>query len=175
MKTLEEFKSGLNLTGNETVGKALIARGHFKDLSIASFASNSSAIIGGQILVVEDFDLLPTPGNQTPDLEEDQVMTIGGEQVIVAKKGEKPKSWQLKFAGNRAVTLGLLTQAQNKPSTIEIAAGDVRLIRDLTGEQLSNLIGKKIKCIKFERDKDDLITRPNRAPYMANRFDFQVL
>lgn len=153
---------------------AVAAQGHTGSTLVATFASNSGAMVAGYKSKVLGIDYEEIPGTLTnvPDLTADQVITIGNEQFILQPQFKadgvtknKPKAPVLKFeVGARTMTLGLLQQGQDKTIINFVAAdGSVRSVpsNKLTLDDLSAMIGKNWFCSKFWKDASAPIIRNN--------------
>lgn len=144
--------------------------------SIAAFSGNSTAMRAGIEGVVKSIDYEEVGGANTPLLTADQVITVDGDQIILAKAGEKPQAPTIVLDNGITMTLGLLLQGGAKSGIT--FAGDAAMTPsiNITVEQLASLVGKKLKCVDFHRDASNMIIRqnvgqPDRS-YPANVYTF---
>jgi hypothetical protein len=153
--------------------------------SLAMFAGNSSAMRAGVEGTIVSIDYEEVQGLNTPFITADQVVSIGGEDVVLAKYvagvETRPQAVTIRWDNGFTMTLGLLLQGQEK-STI-LFKGDTAPTKatDLTLETISaKLIDKKFKCTKYWRDASNPIVRnagsddPKRKErsYASNVYEF---
>ncbi len=149
--------------------------------ALAMFAGNSSAMRAGIESEIISIDYEEVGGLRTPKVASadgrGQVVTIGNEEVQLAKDGETPKAVTIRFKNGITMTLGLLFQGQEK-TTIQFAGdGAPTKVTDLALEDLgTKMIGKTFKCVKYYRDATNPIVRnggeANERSYPANVYEF---
>lgn len=149
--------------------------------SLALFAGNSGAMIAGHEGIVTEVDYKEVQGVNTPVVGPGgQRITIGGEEIELAKEGEKPQAVTITFSTGRTMTLGLLQQGQDKTTILFNGDAQPTPSTDLNLGNISKLIGKQFKCTKFWRDNSNPIVRnagstdPARKErsYAANCYEF---
>lgn len=171
---MELLSSKITVAAGESLFlKAALAQGHTGDTLVATFASNSGAMVAGykSKLLSIDYEPIPSTLANVPDLTADQIITIGNEQFILQPKNDpttgkanKPKAPVLKFeVGARTMTLGLLQQGQDKTEVIFKQGNSSRTVKApaLTMDDLTSMIGKEWFCSKFWKDASSPIIRNN--------------
>ena len=147
-------------------------------LSLAMFAGISGAMMAGYSGKIKSIDWAEVGGVNTPKLTVDQIVDIGGEQVIIAKSGETPWAVTITFEDGRTMTLGLLLQGQSKSNILFKGDANPTIVTDLVlGDIDKKLVGKTFKCTKFYRDVASPIIRTNpdgtqQSSKPANCYEF---
>lgn len=168
---MELLSSKITVTAGESLFlKTIAAQGHNADTLVATFASNSGAMVAGYKSKLVGIDYEVTAG-RVPDLEADQIITIGNESFVLQPKTDpatgkanKPKAPVLKFeVGARTMTLGLLQQGQGKTTVTFIDGTQSRTVpaNELKLSDLSAMVGKIVECKKYWRDESNPIIRSN--------------
>jgi hypothetical protein len=176
MKELKDFA----VAGQSTF--LAMTAGLPKETTLAMFAGASGAMVAGHVGKITSIDFEPV---QVANLfiERDQVITIGGEEVLLTKyvEGENtpPKAVTIKFDTGRTMTLGLLLQGQDK-TKIALVDGTVVTATQLNlGNISANLLGKTLRCDKTFRDAGNAVNRAasedgkrKERSYAANCYEF---
>lgn len=167
------------------------AQGHGDNTPLATFASNSGAMVAGYEGTIIGIDYETVAGIRTPDLNADQIITVAGKDYVLqpAKNADgtpnKPKAPVIKFdSGDRTMTLGLLQQGQKKTTiTWPGVGGAASIVKDstqLTLKDLTDLVGKKLRCESYFTDDSRMINRNGpdgkiASSRPANCYTFTVL
>lgn len=162
------------------------------DTALAMFAGNSSAMRQGVTGTITSIDYEEVGGANTPPVADvdgtgrGQVVVIGGEEIQLAKVGEKPKAPTIRFDNGITMTLGLLYQGGEKTTIHFKGDGATTKVTDLKIEDIApKIMNKKFKCDKYWRDASNQIGRnigseektgPRRErSYSANVYEFSEI
>lgn len=147
------------------------------DSSLAMFAGASGAMVAGHEGIVVKIDWLDVPGTVPVILDQDQIITIAGEQYRLAKAGEPRKALTLEWSTGRTMTAGLLLQGQDKTTVLFKGDANPTPATNITlGDLEAKFLGKRFKCVKTFRDASNLVTRQNangERSYPANCYAFE--